>query len=50
MGAKRMASSGFDQRFDGRLFDKQLRSLRERTRIIARKPPRDLRYTVFMLR
>lgn len=36
--------------FDERLFDEQLRSLRERTRTIARKPPPDLRYTVFMLR
>jgi hypothetical protein len=45
-----MASSGFDQRFDGRLFDEQIRSLRNRTRTIARKPPPDLRYTVFVLR
>ena len=50
MGARRMVSSGFDQRFDGRLFDEQLRSLRERTRTVASKPPPDLRYTVFVLR
>ena len=50
MGARRTASAGFDQRFDGRLFDEQLRSLRERTGTIARKPPPDLRYTVFVLR
>lgn len=50
MGAKRMVSSGFDERFDGRLFDEQLRSLRERTRTVASKPPPDLRYTVFVLR
>jgi hypothetical protein len=36
--------------FDEGLFDEQLRFLRERTRTIARKPPPDLRYTVFMLR
>lgn len=36
--------------FDEGLFDEQLGSLRERTRTIARKPPPDLRYTVFMLR
>ena len=41
---------GYDQRFDGRLFDEQLRSLRERTRTISREPPLDLRYTVFVLR
>lgn len=50
MGARRTASVGSDQRFDGRLFDEQLRSLRERTRTISRKPPLDLRYTVFVLR
>ena len=50
MGTRRMASLGFDQRFDARLFDEQLRSLRERSRTIARKPPPDLRYTVFVLR
>lgn len=50
MGARRMASSGFDQRFDGRLFDEQIRALRNQTRTIARKPPPDLRYTVFVLR
>jgi hypothetical protein len=50
LGARRTASAGSDRGFDGRLFDKQLGSLRERTRTIARKPPPDLRYTVFMLR
>ena len=50
MGARRMVSSGFDERFDGRLFDKQLRTLRERTRTISSKPPPDLRYTVFVMR
>jgi hypothetical protein len=50
LGARRTASAGFDQRFDGRLFDEQLRSLRERTQTITRKPPPDLRYTVFVLR
>jgi len=41
---------GSDQRFDGRLFEEQLRSLHVRTRKISRKPPLDLRYTVFVLR
>ncbi len=50
MGVRRPASTSFDQRFNERLFDKQLRSLRERTQTIARKPPLDLRYTVFVLR
>jgi hypothetical protein len=50
MGARRSASTSFDQRFDERLFDEQLRSLRKRTRTIARKPPLDLKYTVFVLR
>jgi hypothetical protein len=50
MGARRSASTGFDQRFDERLFDKQLRSLRKRTQTITRKPPLDFRYTVFVLR
>jgi hypothetical protein len=36
--------------FDEGVFDEQLRSLRQRTRTIARKPPPDLRYTVFLLR
>ncbi len=50
MGARSSASMGFDQRFDERLFDEQLRSLRKRTQTIARKPPLDFRYTVFVLR
>jgi hypothetical protein len=50
MGARRSASTRFDQRFDERLFEEQLRSLRKRTRAIARKPPLDVRYTVFVLR
>jgi hypothetical protein len=50
MGARRSASTGFDQRFDERLFAEQLRSLRKRTQMIARKPPLDFRYTLFVLR
>jgi hypothetical protein len=50
MGARRSASTRSDQQFDERLFDEQLRSLRKRTRAIARKPPLDIRYTVFVLR
>ena len=44
---ERWASTGD---FDEGLFDKQLLSLRERSRTIAKKPPPDLRYTVFMVR
>lgn len=47
MRVERWASTG---NFDEGLFDEQLLSLRERARIIAKKPPPDLRYTVFMLR
>ena len=50
MGARRSTSTGFDRRFDERLFDEQLRSLRTRTQMIARKPPQDFRYTLFVLR
>jgi hypothetical protein len=50
MGARRSASRGFNQRFDKRLFTAQLWSLRKRTQTIARKPPVDFRYTVFVLR
>jgi hypothetical protein len=50
MGARRSASTRFHQRFDEQLFDEQLRSLRKRTQTIARKPPLDFRYTVFVLR
>ncbi len=50
MGARRSPSTRFHQRFDERLFDEQLRSLRKRTQMIARKPPLDFRYTVFVLR
>ncbi len=39
-----------DQRFDGRLFNEQRRSLRVRTRKISRQPPPDLRYTLFAVR
>jgi hypothetical protein len=41
---------GLDQRFDERLFTAQLWSLRKRTQAMARKPPLDFRYTVFVLR
>jgi hypothetical protein len=47
---RRSVSAGFDQRFDEQLFNKQLWSLRMRSQMIARKPPLDLRYTVFVLR
>jgi hypothetical protein len=50
MGARRSASTDFDQGFDERLFDEQLRTLRKRTQMIARKPPLDFKYTVFVLR
>jgi hypothetical protein len=50
MGARRSTSTGFDRRFDERLFDEQLRSLRKRTQMIARKSPQDFRYTLFVLR
>ncbi len=50
MDAERSASTDYDQRFDERLFDEQLWSLRKRTQMIARKPPLDVRYTVFVLR
>ena len=39
-----------DRRFDERLFDSQLRSLRERSQEIAKRRTADLRYTVFVLR
>jgi len=50
MEARRSVSAGFDRRFDEQLFDEQLWFLRMRTQMIARKPPLDLRYTVFVLR
>ena len=50
MGVRRSDSTGFGQRFDERLFTAQLWSLRKRTQAIARKPPVDFRYTVFVLR
>ena len=48
--ARRTALTESDQRFDGRLFNEQRRSLRVRTRKISREPPPDLRYTVFAAR
>jgi hypothetical protein len=50
METRRSVSAGLDERFDEQLFDEQLWSLRKRTQMIARKPPPDLRYTVFVLR
>lgn len=46
MGVRRSISA----RFDERLFEKQLWSLRERSQKISRMPPVDLTYTAFMLR
>ena len=40
----------FDQRFDERLFAKQLGSLRELGQAAARRHSLDLRYTFFVLR
>ena len=39
-----------DRRFDERLFDRQLGSLRERSRVTAKRRVQELRYTVFVLR
>ena len=44
MGVRRSA------RFDERLFEEQLWHLHERSKRIARVPPPDLTYTVFVLR
>ena len=46
MGVRRSASA----RFDERLFEEQLWSLRQRSQRIAKVPPLDLTYTVFVLR
>lgn len=40
----------FDQRFDERLFAKQLGSLRERSQAVAKRRSPELRYTIFVLR
>jgi hypothetical protein len=49
MNAKRSSSVGNHPQFDERLFEARLWSLRRRNRMIKKKP-RDLRYTVFLLR
>lgn len=49
MDTRGPASRGHHLRFDERLFEAQLWSLRRRSRMIASEP-RDLRYIVFVLR
>jgi hypothetical protein len=49
MDTQRSASTGYDQRFDERLFEEQLSSLRERSHAISQKQT-DLKYSVFAMR
>ena len=49
MDTQKSASTGYHPRFDERLFETRLWSLRRRSRMLAEKP-RSLMYTVFLLR
>ena len=50
MDARKSPSVGNHPRFDERLFEARLWSLRQRSRVLAEKPHDDLLYTVFLLR
>ena len=50
LGKERQMDVRGSARFDERLFEEQLWHLHKRSQRIARVPPTDLRYTVFVLR
>ena len=50
MDARKSPSVGNHPRFDERLFEARLWSLRQRSRRVLAEEPHDLRYTVVLLR